>query len=285
MNSLPTFNAPTDGRLSDEMLTAFDEIGVILLRGFVDPESCAVLRDHVAAMVARDAPDRAENLFSTTSNVQFSDAYFENSAAKISYFYEEEDTGEGEKASRLNKMGHAMHDLDPVFSAFSRTEKFAAAAASLGLCDPRLVQSMYIFKPPRIGGEVVCHQDSTFLYTEPESCVGFWVAIDDATEENGAMAFIPGAHKGPLRELNGRGPDGKLATRTIVEAPFSVRPVLAPAARGDLAIFHGRSPHMSAANRSSRPRHAYTLHIVDGTARWPAENWLQRPESLPFRGF
>ena len=42
---------------------------------------------------------------------------------------------------------------------------------------------MYIFKQPKIGGEVVCHQDSTFLYTEPESAVGFWVAIEDATIE------------------------------------------------------------------------------------------------------
>ena len=40
---------------------------------------------------------------------------------------------------------------------------------------------MYIFKQPRIGGEVVCHQDSTFLYTEPESAIGFWLAIEDQT--------------------------------------------------------------------------------------------------------
>ena len=41
---------------------------------------------------------------------------------------------------------------------------------------------MYIFKQPNIGGEVVCHQDSTFLYTEPESAVGFWVALEDASK-------------------------------------------------------------------------------------------------------
>ena len=42
---------------------------------------------------------------------------------------------------------------------------------------------MYIFKQPKIGGEVVCHQDSTFLYTKPESVVGFWVALEDATKK------------------------------------------------------------------------------------------------------
>ena len=144
---------------------------------------------------------------------------------------------------------------------------------------------MYIFKPPGIGGEVVCHQDSTYLYSEPESCIGFWFAIDEATAENGAMAFIPGGHKGPLRALNKRGDDGMLATRVIDPTPFPDTPVLAPAKRGDLVIFHGRAPHMSAANRSKNPRHAYTLHMIDGIARWPAENWLQRPADLPFRGF
>jgi phytanoyl-CoA hydroxylase len=103
------------------------------------------------------------------------------------------------KEHSLNKMGHAMHDLEPVFDEFSRTRKFAAAVNCLGLEDPAIIQSMYIFKPPHIGGEVVCRQDSTYIYTEPESCIGLWFALEDATTENGCMYFIPGAHKQPLR--------------------------------------------------------------------------------------
>ena len=60
---------------------------------------------------------------------------------------------------------------------------------------------MYIFKQPKIGGEVVCHQDSAFLYTNPESAVGFWVALEDATKSNGCMWAVKGGHKGPLRKL------------------------------------------------------------------------------------
>ena len=61
---------------------------------------------------------------------------------------------------------------------------------------------MYIFKQPHIGGEVTCHQDSTFLYTKPESAVGFWVALEDATIENGCLWVSRGVrHKGPLRKL------------------------------------------------------------------------------------
>ena len=290
MNELPTFAAPADGRLTPEMLAAYEQAGVIILKGFADARACASLRDRALALVERQAPATPQSVFSTRSNVQLADEYFERSAANISFFFEEEagtaSAGEdGPKAARLNKMGHAMHDLDPVFEGFSRTERLANASASLGFVHPKIVQSMYIFKPPGIGGEVVCHQDSTYLYTEPESCIGFWFAIDDADAENGAMAFIPGAHRGPLRQLNARESDGVLRTRTLDEAPFDGEPILAPARCGDLVIFHGRAPHMSAANRSSRPRHAYTLHIVEGKARWPAENWLQRPKDMPFRGF
>ena len=58
---------------------------------------------------------------------------------------------------------------------------------------------MYIFKQPRIGGEVVCHTDHTYLWTEPPSVVGFWFAIDDATTENGCMWALPGGHRLPVR--------------------------------------------------------------------------------------
>ena len=100
------------------------------------------------------------------------------------------------------------------------------------------------------------------------------------------MEFLPGAHKGPLRERNHRNANGDLVTDRIDAAPFpEIEPAPAEAEPGDMVIFHGRSPHMSAPNRSVRPRHAYTLHIVDGACRWPEDNWLQRPASLPFRGF
>ena len=69
-------------------------------------------------------------------------------------------------------------------------------ATDIGIVDPLAVQSMYIFKQPRIGGEVSCHQVATFLYTEPTSVVGFWFAIEDATLDNGCLWAQPGGHRG-----------------------------------------------------------------------------------------
>ena len=151
---------------------------------------------------------------------------------------------------------------------------------------PGIIQSMYIFKPPRIGGEVVCHQDSTYIYTEPESCVGFWFALEDATVENGCMQFIPGGHKSPLKRRNYRRPDGRLVTETLDDTPWPVEnlvPVEAEA--GTLVVFDGRASHLSAANRSDKSRHAYTLHVIDRACRYPDSNWLQRGDQLPLRGF
>ena len=230
-------------------------------------------------------------MFSTTDQAQLQDSYFIESGDKIRFFLENDAFDASGKLRQskehsLNKMGHAMHDLDPEFDAFSRTPELAEVAMRIGLEDPVLLQSMYIFKPPRIGGEVVCHQDSTYIYTEPESCVGFWFALEDATLENGCMQFIPGAHRMPLRQRNYRRADGTLVTETLDDTPWpEERRVAAEAPAGTLVVFDGRAPHLSAANRSDRSRHAYTLHVIDRACHYPADNWLQRSEDLPLRGF
>ena len=291
MNNLPTYTAPADGRLSADMVADFENTGVLILEGFVSAEQCQQLREHTLSLIDQFDPTEYKHVFSAMEQTQLGDRYFEESGDKIRYFFESDafDTDGNliqSKEDSLNKMGHAMHDLDPVFDAFSRTPELASAVDSLGYKDPQILQSMYIFKPPRIGGEVYCHQDSTFLYTEPESCIGFWFALEDATIDNGCMHFIPGAHKGPLKELHYRGADGKMTFKTLDDTPWPEgATVPAEAKAGTLVIFDGRAPHLSGPNLSDESRHAYTLHVIDKASYYPAENWLQRSEDLPLRGF
>jgi len=289
-NALPTAAAPADGQLTAAMVRDFRDAGVLVLTDFVSVDECNKLRRHVSNMVEAFDADSVGTIFSAMKQTQLGDKYFEESGDKIRYFFEH-DAFDSDgclavpKAESLNKMGHAMHDLDPVFDAFSRTPKLAAVVDSVGYKDPVLIQSMYIFKPPRIGGEVYCHQDSTFLYTEPESCLGFWFALEDATEDNGCMHFIPGGHKGPLKELHFRGSDGNMTFKTLDDTPWPENATAAAEVNaGSLVIFDGRAPHMSGANLSDKSRHAYTLHVIERASRYPAENWLQRP-GLPLRGF
>ena len=114
--------------------------------------------------------------------------------------------------------------------------------------------------------------------------VGFWLAIDDASLANGCLLALPGAHRGPLRQRFAR--HGMTMTMQRLDAtPWpdtAAMPLEVP--RGSLVVLHGLLPHGSAANRSSQPRHAYSLHLVDGAAAYAEDNWLQRPD-LPLRGF
>ncbi|NWG92610.1 MAG: phytanoyl-CoA dioxygenase family protein [Parvularculaceae bacterium] len=289
--ALPTFSVASLDEDAAGIRAAFDEAGVVILKGFATREACAALKTRAFELVDGFDIDAHRTVFSTTTQAHAADAHFLNSGGAISFFLEEEaydangNLKHGKRQS-INKIGHALHDLDPVFSAFSHSRKMEAAARAVGFDAPLLLQSMVILKPPSIGGEVTCHQDSTFLYTEPESCVGFWLAIDEATLENGCMEFIPGEHRGPLRRLFRRKDGGGTEFIELSDAPYTEeRRVAAPAGVGDLVIFAGRAPHMSRANRSDRPRMAYTLHMIDARARYPAFNWLQRPEGMPLRGF
>jgi phytanoyl-CoA hydroxylase len=283
--------APADGRLTEQMLAEYRRDGVLILEDFVAPAACQQLISKALALVADFDPASVSSVFSTTQQSQLDDRYFIESGDKIRFFLEKEafdDSGRlrQPKEQCLNKMGHAMHDLDPAFVQFSHTEKLAALADSLGFSDPAIIQSMYIFKPPRIGGEVVCHQDSTYIYTEPESCTGFWFALEDATIENGCMYFIPGLHKGPLKQRNYRLTERQLVTDTLDDSPWpEAQKMPAEARAGSLVIFDGRAPHLSGPNRSACSRHAYTLHVIDRNAHYPANNWLQRSPELPLRGF
>jgi len=291
LDALPSFAAPVDGVLGAEMLAALRDTGVLILRNFVPLEECRALQRRALELVDAFDPDEVHSVFSTIRQTQLDDTYFIESGDKIRFFLEDDafdDKGQlrQSKEDSLNKMGHAMHDLDPVFDRFSRSPELARVAGCLGLEDPAIIQSMYIFKPPRIGGEVVCHQDSTFIYTEPESCIGFWFALEDATVENGCMYFIPGGHMMNLKQRNYRISENKLTTEVIDPEPWPEHLRLpAEAAAGTLVIFNGRAPHMSGPNPSDKSRHAYTLHVIDQACHWPAENWLQRRPDLPLRGF
>jgi phytanoyl-CoA hydroxylase len=291
ISTIPVFEAPKSGQLNDKMLSSYDAAGVIILEGFLSIDDCERLKKRTLQLIEEFDPKSVRSVFSAMEQTQLGDKYFEESGDKIRFFFEQDafDDNGGLKQSKensLNKIGHAMHDLDPVFDSFSRTDDLANVVDSLGYDTPVILQSMYIFKPPRIGGEVYCHQDSTFLYTDPESCTGFWFALEDATTENGCMHFIPGGHKGPLKELHYRDCEGEMAFKTLDDTPWPEgATVPAEAKAGTLVIFDGRAPHMSGANLSDKSRHAYTLHVIDRKSHYPAENWLQRSEDLPLRGF
>lgn len=275
--------------LSAEQLAAFDRDGVLVLPGFYSAEECRTLQDRMIGMLEEIDPGEAATVFSSEEQLHARDEYFMSSGDKVRVFFEDGALDErGERIvpldRALNKVGHAMHDADPVFSSFSRKPALAELVADLGVVEPLLLQSMYIFKPPTIGGEVSWHTDHTFLWTEPQSVLGFWVALERATEENGCLWCLPGQHKVPVKSRFRREGIGA-ATEVYDREPYDTSGAIPiPAEVGTLVVLHGTLPHWSAPNTSPTSRHAYTLHVIDGTADYPEDNWLQRPD-MPLRGF
>jgi phytanoyl-CoA hydroxylase len=282
--------------LNPDQLAAWHRDGFLVLPGFKRPEEIAALRERAHELVQSFDEHAPRSVFSTRDQARLAaDRAFLDSARGVRCFFEEEAFDEAgrlrqAKALSINKIGHALHDLDPVFDAFSRGPELAALAHDLGLREPLLVQSMVIFKQPGIGGEVRWHQDATFLHDEPVSVTGFWFALEDATRDNGCLWAEPGGHRGPLREVferSGGAGEPHLALRTLDATPWpdAQRAIPLEVAAGTLVCLHGLLPHYSAPNRSAQSRHAYSVHAVSEMSRWTPGNWLELRGGPPLRGF
>ncbi|XP_020582145.1 phytanoyl-CoA dioxygenase isoform X2 [Phalaenopsis equestris] len=275
------------GSLSKEQLNFFDSNGFLVIESFYSSDEVLEMRNRMAELLdGFDAPS-SSSIFST-KNQQLTDDYFFESAEKISFFFEEKAFGNDgnlrqPKELSINKVGHALHEIDPIFNKFSNSEKISSIFCSLGYKRPVVIQSMYIFKQPGIGGEVVPHQDNSFLYTEPPSCTGLWLALEDATIINGCLWAIPGSHKNGLvrrfiRDDNGVHFDRNSPSYNQKEfVPLEVK-------AGTLVVIHGDLIHQSFENKSPTSRHALSLHIVDTDGfEWAKDNWIRRktaPEPL-----
>ncbi len=284
--------------LSQAQIDRYHADGFLVVDDFVSPEDCDRLRQRANEIVAAWEPSAERSIFTTNEQERESNAEFLASGSSTWCFFEEEAFGDdGEliqpKELSINKIGHAQHDTDDVFARFAYGLGLGDVARDLGMVSPLALQSMYIFKQPRIGGEVGIHQDATFLYTDPVTVTGFWFAIEDATIDNGCLWAVPGTHRGPLRQLfkRNRLDDPARADGTVMEtvdatplpAPEPGTPDAVPleVAAGTMIALHGLLPHWSGVNRSGTSRHAYSLHCIDSSADYPDWNWLQRPDDFP----
>ncbi|KAI0861643.1 phytanoyl-CoA dioxygenase [Xylaria cubensis] len=320
------------GGLTASQLLSFERDGYLIIPGALPPTTVqALLAETHKLLDEFPLSSHPMTKFSTgEKSDHVGDDYFLSSGDKVRFFFEEDafssESGEllKPKARAINKIGHYLHALSPPFAslldptlnpdlqgagtsvgsvAVGHIESHPAAVArALGFRDPRVLQSMVICKQPEIGGAVPPHQDSTFLYTDPPSAVGFWYALEDATVENGCLSFLPGSHRwAPVRQrfvrrradadagkslgtefIDNEGPRFPLGEEYGEDKKGDEKDegeyVLGEVKAGSLVLIHGNLLHKSERNMSQKGRIIYTFHVIEGEGtQYDERNWLQPP--------
>ena len=268
----------------------FQKDGYIIIEGFYSTEECDAVMKRGEELSNTYNFEGHPSVFQTSEQSRTSDDYFLNSGGNISYFFEKDAFDKNGKLKNdlfhsLNKIGHALHDLDPVFEKFSRSPQLQKLSKELNLDSYVIIQSMLILKHAKIGGMVDVHQDAAFLYTEPNSCIGFWFALEDATIENGCMWAMPGGHKTSLRSWFRKKESGGTEMHLFNDDQLSTEGMIPlEVKKGTCIVLDGLLPHYSLPNTSGKSRQAYALHTIDRNAKYPEANWLQR-DMASLKGF
>ena len=286
--------------LSEAQISFFHDNGYLHVPGFWTKAICEDLRSeaqkHVREFFQRSSPspdaEKGKSVFTTNDQVRQSDEYFLTSGDKVCCFYEEKALNENHELivspeNAINKIGHGLHLCNPVFKKHSATDQVKSILHSLQYEFPSIAQSMYIFKQPEIGGEVSAHQDGTFLYTEPQSVLGFWWALEDCDLQNGCLWGVPKSHTSPLARRFVRNSDN-VSTRMeeLDNKAYDIsKAVPIPTKQGDLVLLHSAFVHFSKENTSQISRHAYSIHIIEcgKNTVYPENNWLQLSDGKCFQ--
>ncbi len=122
--------------------------------------------------------------------------------------------------------------------------------------------SQIFFKPPEGGGPKPAHQDNFYFGpSDSDGIVTAWIALDDATLENGCLYFGDGTNLGPVYPHFA--PEGEPFNLQIPASVLDKQPMApAPVRKGGVSFHHGNTFHQSGPNHSTRWRRACALHYV-----------------------
>ena len=156
--------------------------------------------------------------------------------------------------------------FDPVFQMFTRNTKILELVRGLLGLEIKLFRDQMLLKPP--GGQAKpVHQDQSYFRVQPmDDLVTAWVALDDATRENGCMCYVPGSHKHGIFEVD-KDPDRPVHHIPNTRGVGLPDPVYCPVPAGSIIFHHGCTLHSSDVNRTDSWRRAVILHFTTAAAR------------------
>lgn len=186
---------------------------------------------------------------------------------------------------RPEHLHHTMCQHDPFWIRLVSDGRLLDIAEQFIGPNIALFATHYICKPPFDGQAVLWHQDGSYWPLEPMEVVTLWLAVTDATPENGCMRVVPGTQGMDLQEMKRRddvpnvldsGMDGDL-----VDESAAVDCVMAP---GDVSVHHPNVIHGSNANTSPRWRRGLTIRYIPTTTRIGVDGPGPHPSAFHLRG-
>ena len=206
---------------------AYDENGFFVMEDAVDPETIATLADAIAPF------DK-----------------------EVLDFLETQPEGRFDIAG-LDTVSIAIH-IAPraaVLGEFCASPLFADLCHDLIGPDARLYWEQSVFKQPHSTEPILWHQDNGYTYVEPQAYLTCWVALTDATLDNGCVWVLPGVHRrGTV--AHERTPIGYQCCADPPDA------VAVPVEAGSIVVFSSLTPHATGYNGTDAVRKAYILQYA-----------------------
>ena len=179
---------------------------------------------------------------------------------------------------------HNPHNISPVMVAYAKHAKICGILSQIvGAHLPhwdgsvKCMQTMLFVKPPDFQGQA-WHQDEIYIPTRDRSLCGAWIAIDDATRENGCLRIIPGSHtSGYLYPQRAHGNDDEFDFTPESYGFDESDEVVVEVKAGTVVFFNGYLLHRSTRNRSNIYRRVLVSHYMNA---WSLLPW-QHEEGVP----
>jgi phytanoyl-CoA hydroxylase len=173
---------------------------------------------------------------------------------------DDEDIDESDAVRKFEGLG--LLD-DEVIHSLATDERLVRVAQDLLGPDIKLLRGAAMFKPPHVGSEKGLHQDSAYYPVRPYEQVTTWIALDDATPENGCMQVLPGGHMDGLLEHETQEYETDIV---IPEDPGEMEQL--PMEAGDVLFQHSLLPHRTAPNTTDQWRRAMIFMYMDARSRF-----------------
>ena len=182
------------------------------------------------------------------------------------------------RADEIVFRAHAVLQ-SPAAQHFAKHRVFAALCRDLIGPRARLYWDQLVYKRPGTAEEFPWHQDNGYTFVTPQQYLTCWVALSDATPENGCPWIAPGLHsRGTLEH---RWTD--LGFECLTAPPQNARPM--PLAAGSIAVFSSLTPHRTGPNLTSQVRKAYILQYAPDGAVVHERTGAVQPANAPDRQF